>query len=70
MKIENYNEELNLKTENKNKQLRDKHGRAEEHLDNQLKERESLIKRKSEMKQIKIETVVETANEILERRKQ
>ena len=50
MKIENYNEELNFKTENKNKQLRDKHGRAEEHLDNQLKERESLIKRKSEVK--------------------
>lgn len=47
MKIENYTEEFNHKIENKNKQLKDKHGRASEHLDNQLKERDNAMRMKS-----------------------
>ncbi len=69
MKIENYNEEYTQKIETKNKQLKDKHGRAEEHLDNKLKERDSLMKMKGEIKRNKIDIVVDTANEILERKK-
>ena len=55
--------------ESKSKKLRDKHSRAEDYVDNKLKERDSLMRMKSEMKRSKIENVVENANEILERKK-
>jgi len=38
-------------------------------LDNKLEERDSLMKMKGEIKRNKIDNVVDTANEILERKK-
>jgi len=50
--------------------LKEKHGRAEEYIDTKLQERDSRVKMKSEIKKSKIENVIDTANEILERKKQ
>ena len=61
--------EFSERIESKSKKLRDKHSRAEDYVDKKLKERDSLMRMKSEMKRSKIENVVENANEILERKK-
>lgn len=50
--------------------MKEKHGRAEEYIDTKLQERDSRVKMKSEIKKSKIENVIDTANEILERKKQ
>ena len=69
MKIQHHNVEYSERIESKSKRLRDKHSRAEENVDTKLKERDFLLKMKADMKRNKIENVVDTANEILERKK-
>ncbi len=62
MKIQHHKVEFTERIESKSKKLRDKHSRAEDFADFKLKERDSLMKMKSEMKRSKIENAVETAN--------